>query len=76
MEIGQHTVEATQRVVLEFCHQAQNPEWEATRHLPVWKDYIPDDVCAIWGTLSLTARCCLVAVGDRMAQEDYDPELD
>ncbi len=46
------------------------PKWEKTRKRHDWRNYIDDDVQAIWGELPLEARLIAYIQAEKQADEE------
>ena len=57
----------------ELLHILDNTRWDDIKKTHDWRNYIPDEIVAVWKELSFDARAVAFALARRRADnEDWD----
>jgi hypothetical protein len=52
---------------------AFNPEWEKATKVHDWRNHVPENIQAMWGTFTIEQRMALVEWGESLAsQEEWE----
>lgn len=52
---------------------ALNPEWDKAGEVHDWRNHVPENVQAMWGTFTIEQRMALVEWGESLASaEEWD----
>lgn len=54
-----------------FIQAAINPEWDKATKVHDWRNYVPENIRAMWETFTIAQRIALVQWADDIADNEY-----